>query len=279
LSKVAWIGTGLMGAPMARNLVDAGHEVRAWNRTPSKAQGLGATVADSPAAAVEGADVVVTMLADGPAVEAAMEGVELTADQIWWQCSTVGVEWISKLAAAAGPAAFVDGPVSGTKGPAEQGQLTILASGKGRERLGDVFAPIASKVVDLGDEVGAGTKLKLVLNQWVISFVESLAETVALAEGLGIEPVKIFDSLDGGPLYAAYMRIKGQAMVDRAFEPSFSLKLAHKDAGLVLEAASELGLDLPLPALVEAQMRKAIELGHGEDDLSATFLASCPEPS
>jgi 3-hydroxyisobutyrate dehydrogenase len=279
LSKVAWIGTGLMGAPMARNLVDAGHEVRAWNRTPSKAQGLGATVADSPAGAVEGADVVVTMLADGPAVEAAMEGVELTADQIWWQCSTVGVEWISKLAAAAGPAAFVDGPVSGTKGPAEQGQLTILASGKGRERLGDVFAPLAAKVVDLGDEVGAGTKLKLVLNQWVISFVESLAETIALAEGLGIEPVKIFDSLDGGPLYAAYMRIKGQAMVDRAFEPSFSLKLAHKDAGLVLEAASELGLDLPLPAVVEAQMRKAIELGHGEDDLSATFLASCPELS
>jgi 3-hydroxyisobutyrate dehydrogenase len=279
LTRVAWIGTGLMGAPMARNLAGAGHEVRAWNRTAVKAEGLGAHVAGSPAEAVDGADVVVTMLADGPAVAAAMEGVSLSADQVWWQCSTVGVEWIAKLAAGAGPAAFVDGPVVGTKGPAEQGALTILASGAGRSRLEDLFEPLSVKVVDLGDEVGAATKLKLVLNQWVVSFVESLAETVAFAEGLGIDPVKIFESLDGGPLYAPYMRAKGQAMVDRAFEPSFSLKLAHKDAQLVLDAASALGLDLPLPALVEAQMRKAIERGHGEDDLSATFLATCPELS
>jgi 3-hydroxyisobutyrate dehydrogenase len=279
LTRVAWIGTGLMGAPMARNLADAGHEVRVWNRTVAKAEGLGAHVAGSPAEAVSGADIVVTMLADGPAVDAAMEGVALSADQVWWQCSTVGVEWIAKLAERAGPAAFVDGPVMGTKGPAEQGALTVLASGAGRDRLSGVFEPIAVKVVDLGDEVGAGTKLKLVLNQWVISFVESLAETIAFAEGLGIDPVKIFDSLEGGPLYAPYMRVKGQPMVDRAFEPSFSLKLAHKDAELVLDAASELGLDLPLPALVAAQMCKAIERGHGEDDLSATFLATCPELS
>jgi 3-hydroxyisobutyrate dehydrogenase len=279
LTRVAWIGTGLMGAPMARNLADAGHEVSVWNRTGSKAEGLGAVVAGSPAEAVSGAEVVVTMLADGPAVAAAMDGVSLSADQVWWQCSTVGLEWIEKLAAHAGPAAFVDAPVMGTKGPAEQGQLTVLASGVGRERLSDVFEPVAVKVVDLGDEVGAATKLKLVLNQWVISFVESLAETIAFAEALGIDPVKIFDSLEGGPLYAAYMRVKGQPMVDRAFEPSFSLKLAHKDAQLVLDAASALGLDLPLPALVEAQMRKAIERGHGEDDLSATFLATCPELS
>jgi 3-hydroxyisobutyrate dehydrogenase len=279
LTRVAWIGTGLMGAPMARNLADAGHEVRVWNRTASKAEGLGAVVAGSPAEAVSGAEIVVTMLADGPAVESAMEGVSLSSDQIWWQCSTVGVEWIAQLAANSGPAAFVDGPVMGTKGPAEQGALTVLASGEGRDRLGGVFDPIAVKVVDLGDEVGAATKMKLVLNQWVISFVESLAETIAFAEGLGIDPVKIFESLDGGPLYAPYMRAKGQPMVDRNFEPSFSLKLAHKDAQLVLDAASTLGLDLPLPALVEAQMRKAIERGHGEDDLSATFLATCPELS
>jgi 3-hydroxyisobutyrate dehydrogenase len=279
LTRVAWIGTGLMGAPMARNLADAGHEVRVWNRTASKAEGLGAVVAGSPAEAVSGADVVVTMLADGPAVSGALEGVSLSADQVWWQCSTVGVEWIARLAERAGPAAFVDGPVMGTKGPAEQGALTVLASGVGRARLDGVFEPIAAKVVDLGDEVGMGTKMKLVLNQWVISFVESLAETIVFAEGLGIDPGEIFDSLEGGPLYAPYMRVKGQPMVDRAFEPSFSLKLAHKDAQLVLDAAAELGLDLPLPALVEAQMRKAIERGHGEDDLSATFLATCPELS
>ena len=276
--NVAFLGTGLMGAPMARNLAGAGHMVRAWNRTPAKAEGLGATVAGSPAEAVDGADVVITMLADGPAVAAAMDGVTLTAEQVWWQCSTVGVEWIAKLADGTA-AQFVDGPVMGTKAPAEQGQLTVLAAGAGRERLADIFEPVAAKVVDLGDEVGAGTKLKLVLNNWVISFVESLAETIALAEGLGVDPAKFFEGIEGGAMYAPYVKVKGVPMIERSFEPSFSLKLAHKDAGLVLDAARELGLELPLPALVRQQMGKAIERGHGEDDLSATFLATCPELS
>jgi 3-hydroxyisobutyrate dehydrogenase len=264
-----------MGAPMARNLAGAGHEVRAWNRTSSKAEGLGATVAGSPAEAVQGADVVITMLADGPAVAAAMEGVELAPEQIWWQCSTVGVEWTERLAAST-PAQFVDAPVMGTKGPAEQGQLTILASGAARERLAEVFEPIAVKVVDLGEAVGAGTRMKLVMNHWVLAFVEGLAETIALAEALGVEPGRFLDGIDGGPLSAPYAKIKGTPMIERSFEPSFALKLAHKDAGLVLDAAGAAGIELPLPALVRAQMGKAIELGHGEDDLSATFMASCP---
>jgi 3-hydroxyisobutyrate dehydrogenase len=264
-----------MGAPMARNLANAGHEVRAWNRTASKAEGLGASVAGSPAEAVEGADVVVTMLADGPAVAAAMEGITLSGDQVWWQAGTVGLEWISKLAEGTS-ARFVDGPVMGTKAPAEQGQLTVLAAGAGREQLTDVFDPVAVKVVDLGDEVGAGTKLKLVLNNWVISFVESLAETIALAEGLGVDPAKFFEGIEGGAMYAPYVKVKGTPMIERSFEPSFSLKLAHKDAGLVLDAARAAGIELPLPALVRDQMGKAIEAGHGEDDLSATFMASCP---
>jgi 3-hydroxyisobutyrate dehydrogenase len=275
LSTVAFIGTGLMGAPMARNLAGAGHQVRAWNRTSSKAEGLGAVVAGSPAAAVDGADVVVTMLADGPAVESAMADVTLTENQIWWQAGTVGLEWIETLAAGTA-AQFVDGPVMGTKAPAEQGQLTVLAAGAGRERLGEVFEPVAVKVVDLGDEVGAGTRLKLVLNNWVISLVESLAETIALAEGLGVDPAKFFESIEGGAMYAPYVKVKGVPMLERSFEPSFSLKLAHKDAGLVLEAAAAAGIELPLPALVRDQMGKAIELGHGEDDLSSTFMASCP---
>ena len=278
MSTVAFIGTGLMGAPMARNLAGAGHQVRVWNRTASKAEGLGATVAGSPAEAVDGADVVVTMLADGPAVEAAMDGISLSRDQIWWQASTVGLDWIEKLAAGTA-ARFVDGPVMGTKGPAEQGRLTVLAAGAGREGLTDIFGPLAVKVVDLGDEVGAGTKLKLVLNHWVISFVESLAETIALAEGLGVDPARFFEGIEGGAMDAPYVKVKGQPMIERSFEPSFSLKLAHKDAGLVLEAAAAAGIALPLPALVRAQMSKAIEAGHGEDDLSATFMALCPARS
>ena len=119
-----------MGAPMARNLASAGHEVRAWNRTASKAEGLGATVAGSPAEAVDGAEVVITMLSDGPTVAAVMEGVTLRDDQVWWQASTVGIDWIGRLGDR-----LVDGPVMGTRQPAEQGALTVLASGPGRERL------------------------------------------------------------------------------------------------------------------------------------------------
>jgi 3-hydroxyisobutyrate dehydrogenase len=257
-----------MGAPMARNLAGAGHDVTAWNRTREKAEGLGATVADSPAEACAGAEVVVTMLSDGPTVAAVMEGVEVTG--VWWQASTVGVEWIERLGSD-----YVDGPVMGTRKPAEDGALTVLASGPGRDRLGPVFDAVAAKVIDLGDEVGAGTRMKLVGNSWVLSLVEGLAETIALAERLDVDPRAFLDMIDGGPMFAPYARVKGEAMIARDFEPSFPLDLAAKDAGLIAEAAP----DLPLPKLIRDQMLKAVEAGHGRGDMSATFMAACLERS
>jgi 3-hydroxyisobutyrate dehydrogenase len=190
--NVAVLGTGIMGAPMARNLASAGHEVRAWNRTPAKAEGLGATVASTPAQAVEGADVVITMLADGPTVAAVMGDVRLGDDVVWWQASTVGVEWPGQFAP------HVDGPVMGTRKPAEDGKLTVLASGPGRERLGEVFEPVSAKVIDLGDEIGAGQRMKLVGNAWVLGLVEALAETIALAERLGVDPRDFLAMIEGG---------------------------------------------------------------------------------
>jgi 3-hydroxyisobutyrate dehydrogenase len=263
-----------MGAPMARNLAGAGHEVRAWNRTREKAEGLGAEVAGSPAEAVDGAEVVITMLADGPTVARVMEGVTLGDGQIWWQASTVGLEWAKRLGDS-----YVDGPVLGTRQPAEQGALTVLASGPRRDGLADVFEPVSAKVVDLGDEVGAGTRMKLVANAWVLALVEGLAETVALAEGLGADPRKFLEIIDGGPLFAPYAKLKGEAMIERSFEPSFPLALAAKDAGLMVEAAKQAGLDLPLPGLIRDQMGKAVEAGHGDRDMAATFLASWLEHS
>jgi len=274
LSKVAFLGTGIMGAPMARHLAGAGHEVRAWNRTPEKAEGLGASVAGSPAEAVEGADVVVTMLSDGPAVAQVMDGITLRDDQLWWQASTVGIEWIGTLGDR-----LVDGPVLGTRQPAEQGKLTVLASGPGRDRLADVFEPVAAKVVDLGDEIGAGTRMKLVLNMWVLALVEGLAETLALAEGLRIDPRQFLEIITGGLMDTPYAHLKGEQMIERSFEPSFPLALAAKDAGLVADAARDAGLDLPLPALIRDQMGKAVQAGHGDEDLAATFLASWLERS
>ncbi|MDA0179044.1 NAD(P)-dependent oxidoreductase [Solirubrobacter phytolaccae] len=267
---VAVLGTGIMGAPMARNLASAGHEVRAWNRTSAKAQGLGATVFDSPAGAVKGAEVVITMLADGPTVAAVMQEAFVSDDALWWQASTVGVDWADALGDA-----YVDGPVMGTRKPAEDGKLTVLASGPGREQLGDVFDAVAAKVIDLGDEVGAGQRMKLVGNSWVLGLVEALAETIALAEHLGVDPRDFLKMIEGGLMDTPYARLKGEPMIAREFPPSFPLALAAKDAGLIVEAAP----DLPLPKLVRDQMLRAVEAGHGESDVAATFMASWREHS
>jgi 3-hydroxyisobutyrate dehydrogenase len=262
-----------MGAPMARHLAGR-HDVVVWNRTREKAEGLGAQVAGTPAEAVDGADVVVTMLADGPTVAKVMEGITLSDNQLWWQASTVGIEWIGKLGDR-----LVDGPVLGTRQPAEQGQLTVLASGPGRDGLADVFEPVSAKVVDLGDEIGTGTRMKLVLNTWVLALVEGLAQTIALAEGLKIDPEQFLEIISGGLMDTPYAHMKGRQMIDRSFEPSFPLALAAKDAGLVADAAKAAGLDLPLPGLIRDQMGKAVEAGHGDRDLAATFLASWLERS
>jgi len=208
-----------------------------------------------------------------------MDGVSLEGDQVWWQASTVGIEATERLKGMAGDAAFVDGPVLGTKQPAEKGELTVLASGRGRDRLGPVFDAVAARVVDLGDEVGAGSRLKLVLNAWIVALVESLAETVAFAEGIGVDPRRFLEVIDGGPMGPAYAQLKGKAMIERSFDPSFTLSLAAKDAGLVAEAAAAAGMELPLPGLVRDQMRKAIDSGHGDKDMAATFLAACLERS
>jgi 3-hydroxyisobutyrate dehydrogenase len=202
--------------------------------------------------------VVVTMLADGPAVEQAMAGVELDG-AVWAQMSTIGVEATERLARGE----FVDAPVLGSTPQAEKGELTVLASGP-FERCRPVFEAVG-RIVDLGPEPGAGTRMKLVLNHWVIALTEGLAETVLLAERLGVDPQRFLDVIDGGPMGPAYARLKGTNMVERRYEPTFSLALARKDAELIASVAD----DLPLAALISERMGRAIEAGHGADDFSA----------
>jgi 3-hydroxyisobutyrate dehydrogenase len=281
---IAMLGTGIMGLPMARNLRAAGFEVRAWNRTREKAEPLradGAEILDSAAAAVHGTEAVITMLADGDAVAATMEDGgalrAMRAGSLWLQMSTVGIaatEGFQALADERG-VTFVDAPVLGTKKPAEERELTVLASGpdEARERCGPVFDAVGSKTLWLG-EAGTGSRMKLVLNNWVLSLVESLAETVALAESLAIDPRQFLDTIEGGPLGLPYARLKGGAMVAREFPPSFPLALALKDAGLVLEAAERKRLELPVTCAVRAQMERAVEQGHGGEDMAATYWAS-----
>jgi len=261
--RVALLGTGAMGAPMGRRLVAAGHELRVWNRTRERAEAIGrATVCDTPADAAAGADVVITMLADADAVAQAMDGVELGA-AVWAQMSTIGIEATERLARGT----FVDAPVLGSKPQAEQGQLTILASGA-HERCARVFEPLG-RTIDLGAEPGAGQRMKLVLNHWVVALVEGLAETVLLAERLGIDPQAFLDVIDGGPMGPAYAKLKGTNMIERRYEPNFSLKLARKDADLIAAVAD----DLPLARLISERMGAAIEAGHGDEDFSAVVEA------
>ena len=281
--RVAILGTGNMGAPLARNLASAGLETRAFNRTAERAQPLaehGVTVAGSAAEAVEGADVVVTMLSDGPAVEAMTDGLTFGDGAVWAQMSTVGIEAGERLVARAAEAgaAFVDAPVLGTKAPAEQGKLIVLASGppEARERCAPVFDAVGAKTVALGDEPGAGTRMKLVLNTWLLALVEGLAESVALAERLGVDPAAFLEIIDGGPLGPPYAKMKGTMMIERSYEPSFPLALAAKDAGLALDAAAASGLELPALRAIRAQLEKAVERGHGDADMAAAVEASRP---
>ena len=272
--RVAVLGTGIMGAPMARNIAAAGHEVTVWNRTREKAEGLGAAVADAPAEAVADAEAVVTMLADGAAVADVIEPLALSAGQVWWQASTVGVEAGERLARMAGEARYVDAPVLGTRAPAEQGELTVLASGRERERLAPLFEAVGSRTVDLGDEPGAGTRTKLVINAWLVALVGGLAEAIALADGLGVDPRRFLEVIDGGPIGPPYAKLKGTMMIERDYEPSFTLALAAKDAALVLDAAGDAGLELPCVVAVHEKMQAAIEAGHGDADMAAAVEAS-----
>lgn len=280
--RIAVLGAGgTMGFPMARNLARAGFEVRAWNRSREKAEPLaedGAIVANTPAQAAEGATMIVTMLADGATVlaclRAALAGA--TGEIVWLQMSTIGeqgTERCTQLAQERG-LRFVDAPVLGTKDPAEEGELVILASGPEelRDRLAPLFDALGKRTMWLGP-AGAGTRLKVATNSWILSIVEGGAETFALAEGLGLDPQLVLDAIEGGPLDLPYLRMKGNAIIERAFEPSFKLALAAKDAALVDEAAVRHRLDLPVLSAIRRRLEEGVP-EHGEEDMSATFLTS-----
>jgi 3-hydroxyisobutyrate dehydrogenase len=276
---VAVLGTGTMGAPMAVNLAGAGLDVRAWNRTPDKAQGLdGVTACESIADAVEGADLVVTILSDGDAAEeVAREAVPALDDgAVWLQMSTVGIAANERLAGIASEhdVPFVDAPVVGTKQPAEQGKLTVLASGPkdARERAKPVFEAVSARVVELGD-AGEGSALKVVVNSWLVALVAGLAETIALAEAVGVDPKVFLETIEGGPTGPQYAQLKGGAMIAGEYPVAFALSLTRKDVGLVLEAAERTGFDARLARTIAELFDRAIEAGHGDEDMAAVIEA------
>jgi len=281
---VAFLGTGRMGAPMAANLARGGLDVRVWNRTASRAEALtadGAVVAASPAQAVRGATVVITMLADGPATERAAAGPDGflagASGMIWVQMGTIGIEWTTRLAsvAAAHGVVFVDAPVSGSEGPARAGQLTILASGP--DQAGDVLAPVFAvlgRATAWLGQAGQGTRAKLVLNNWLADLTEATAETLSFARRLGLDPADIVDLLEANPIGAPYAVQKARAMLAGDFSPSFALKHALKDAELAAQAARVNGSALTLTCALLPRWRLTAASGHADDDLAAVYLTA-----
>jgi 3-hydroxyisobutyrate dehydrogenase len=279
--RIAVLGTGLMGAPMARRLAEAGHDVRAWNRTPEKAEGLGAAVAGTPHEALEGAELVVTMLADGPTIEEVVaDALGAARGAVWTQMSTVGIEWTKRLAGLARKhgVVYVDAPVLGTRAPAEQGQLVVLLAGpeEAQSICEQVLPAISRKQVRLGEEIGAASALKLVLNHWILNTVENVGETVALAQSLGVDPRQFLESISGGNVDMPYAHLKTDALLSGNLEPSFTLRLAEKDVSLILEAAQEAGVELGLAPVTRERMQRAIDLGHGDEDMAAAYYATKP---
>ncbi|MBU2665969.1 NAD(P)-dependent oxidoreductase [Actinoplanes bogorensis] len=280
---VGVLGTGIMGAAMARNLLKAGHTVRVWNRSQDKAAPLaadGAEVAATPADAVKDADVVLTMLYDGGAVREVMASAAgaVPNGAIWVQSTTVSLEDVDRLAEQAEERGlvFFDAPVLGTRQPAEAGQLTVLAAGPAdsREAVTPVFEAVGARTVWL-DQPGEATRLKLVANSWVLALTHAGAETLSLAEALGVDPDKFLQLIEGGPLDNGYLRTKlGLTRGDKLSPASFAVNTAEKDARLIAEAGRSHGVRLDLVEAGAERFRRATEQGHGDKDMAATYYAS-----
>jgi 3-hydroxyisobutyrate dehydrogenase len=285
VTTVAVVGVGTMGSGMAANLRKAGLTTIVWDRSPSAAAPLaelGATVAATVTDAVRSADVVITMVPDRDAVTSVAfdQGMlaALPAGAIWVQMGTIGVDATDGLAALAASrrpdVTFVDAPVSGSKGPAERGELIVLASGPREvvDRLAPVFAAVGRRTIWMG-AAGRGTRLKLVLNTWVAFLMEGLAETVALGDELGITHAELAAALDGGPLAAPQAIAKLQKIDARDYDPEFALGWALKDVHLALESADR----LPALAAIGQQWQHAVAEGYGGLDISAARLALEPQ--
>lgn len=287
---VSVLGTGIMGAAMARNLARAGHVVRAWNRTRTKAEPLtadGVRVADTPAEAVRGADVVLTVLYDGAAALETMRQAApaLRPGTAWVQSTTAGIEALGELAhfAREHGLPFFDAPVLGTRKPAEAGQLVVLAAGPSQDRdtVTPVFDAVGARTVWTGEDgaEGSATRLKLVANSWVLTVTHGAAEALALAKGLDVDPQGFFDIIDGGPLDMGYLRAKAGLILDGGLTPpSFAVTTAEKDARLIVEAGERHGVRLDVAAAGAERFRRAAAQGHGGEDMAASYFASFEEP-
>jgi 3-hydroxyisobutyrate dehydrogenase-like beta-hydroxyacid dehydrogenase len=275
--KVAFLGLGIMGKPMAANLAKSGNEVAVWNRTPKNVEG--ARTAASPAAAAEGADVVWMCVADTAAVERVLfapDGVEnkLRPGMIVVDSSTISPVETLKFAerVRAKGADYVDAPITGSKIGAESAQLIFMIGGEDAtlKRLGPLFAQMGKKVVHMG-EVGKGQASKISLNLQIATIFQGFIEGFELATRLGVDPEKFVDLVQNTMVRSGVVDYKAPFVLKRDFSPNFPLRLMRKDLHLVKDAAKSINLVLPAVDTVTEVYEKAYKAGHGDDDYAATL--------
>lgn len=279
--KIAFLGTGLMGAPMARRLLDAGLAITAWNRDGTKAQPLaadGARIAATAAEAAQGADVVITMLTDGSAVEDVLftQGVAAALEKGATVIDMSSIapafarEHAQKLAQSG--IRHIDAPVSGGVAGASAGTLAIMAGGEADvvAELAGVFA-LMGRVTRVGPS-GSGQLAKLANQQIVAVTIGALAEAMVLVEAGGGSREAFRDAIRGGFCESRILELHGKRMIDRDFEPGGASRNQLKDLRAVLATARDLSLSLPLTEAVSAEFTEFVDGGGGETDHSALLM-------
>ena len=277
--SIGFIGTGIMGAPMARRLIDAGNDVRAWNRTAAKAAALGVTPAETPAAAAAGADVVIVMLSSGPVCDEVILGEHgvldaMSAGSLLIVMSSIPVETARHQARAAGERHihYLDAPVSGGEQGAIDGSLAIMAGGDET-----TFARALPFLEPLGRPVrvgpaGSGQLAKLVNQLVVASTIATVSEAMLLAERGGADPAQVREALLGGFADSTILRAHGQRMIEQDFAPGGPAKWQLKDTRTALSLADSLDLKLPVATLVNQLFEDMVANGDGDLDHSALIL-------
>ena len=280
---VAFLGIGTMGHGMAASALRAGLPTIVWDRHPEATRDLadrGATVAETAAGAARQAGIVVTMVPDGDAVisVARDQGMlaALAPGAIWIQMSTIGLAGINEVMTMADherpDVVLLDAPVSGSRDPAEQGQLIIFASGPddARPRVAPLFDALGQRTFWVGG-AGAGSRLKLVNNTWLAFEAEAVAASVALARRLGLPAETVVDALDGSPIVSPWQAAKLHRIAVGDYSAQFALSLALKDVHLALEAAGD--GHLSALACLAGEWQQAVDSGLGDQDLTVVTRA------
>jgi 2-hydroxy-3-oxopropionate reductase len=276
--KVGFIGLGIMGKPMAENLIEAGYDLVAYNRTREKAEGLeGATVAQSPKEVAENSDIVITMLPDSPQVEEVLAGEDgvfegISEGGLIVDMSTISPVVTEELAEKARErdASMLDAPVSGGDVGAIEGTLAIMVGGSEEdfERALPLFEVMGATVTHVGP-TGAGQVVKAA-NQIVVALtIEAVSEALVLGSKGGVAPEKILDVLGGGLAGNKVMEAKREKLLEHSFDPGFRIELHHKDLGIALAAGREYGVTLPVTAVVDQMLETLKMKGRGDRDHSA----------